>query len=52
MPIVKRADIKGKMTVSGTLLECPGCGHKDVGRPRKCPDCGRTMEVVSTSKKA
>ena len=50
MSIVKRADIKGKMVVSETLLECPSCGHRDVGKPRKCPSCGKKMEVYRDNK--
>lgn len=45
MSIIKRADIKGKMVVSETLLKCPVCGHRDVGKPRKCLSCGARMEV-------
>jgi len=49
MSIVKRADIKGKITVSETLLECPDCKHRDVGKPRKCPSCGTMMVIMRTS---
>ena len=46
MAMVKRARLSGKVVVSETILECRKCGHKDVGRPRKCPECGEKMSVV------
>jgi rubrerythrin len=47
MSILKRAVVSGKVVVSQKLLECPACGHKDVGRPRKCPACQKaTMNVA------
>lgn len=49
MSIVKRAKLTGKVVISETLLECPKCGRRDVGKPKKCPSCGVMMEVTNTS---
>lgn len=49
MSIVKRADLGGKVVVSETLLECPRCGHGDVGKIRKCPSCGEEMIVKQSN---
>jgi predicted RNA-binding Zn-ribbon protein involved in translation (DUF1610 family) len=45
MSMVKRGTTKGKMVVSETIIECPNCGHKEVGRSKKCPKCGAKMVV-------
>lgn len=52
MAMIKRAKLSGKVVVAETILECEGCGHKDVGSPRECPECGKKMVVAYGSEKA
>lgn len=49
MSILKRAYLGGKVIISETLLQCPRCGNKDVGKERKCPICGEEMKIQQTT---
>ena len=51
MSIIKRAILTGKMVISNTLLQCPKCGHRDVGKTRKCPLCGTKMIIIQENEK-
>jgi len=46
MSMIKRAVMRSRVVVSQQLLVCPSCGHKDVGKPRKCPSCKKTTMTV------
>jgi len=49
MAMIKRGTTKGKVTVSHQLLECPSCGHTDVGSIKKCPKCKTTMVLIAAT---